>query len=363
MDGLEAGASEAAPVRARAQRARWFLAGALSALVLVIAAGGAFVLLDDRNADAERDIAAAAPPADAAADQVTTTATESTVVTTVAPSTTSTAVTAPPTSLPDGVAFLETFDRNAGLDRFDTHVFHRNVDIHDFDGLSGGTWSADHDLACGDPDTQRTMGFGSEDSAATRQANAFYTCRDHLMTTMGDVENYSIAAFSPAQVFERVSAVAVDVTLTDLGNRQWWKIGVLSVADCPALEVGCMYSDVAAADLPTDLATDGRLIVSWSGGLSGGYPGGLKIGNTGTVASFDADDDKRTRHPVALVDNGDGTVTFRVADRSATADGAFPACPCRVVFYDHNYTPDKNEAGPGTQYGYTWHWDNVEIRD
>ena len=41
----------------------------------------------------------------------------------------------------------------------------------------------------------------------------------------------------------------------------------------------------------------------------------------------------------------------------ARAAGSFPECPCRVVFYDHDYTPNKNEFGPGVQHGYTYHWD------
>ena len=259
--------------------------------------------------------------------------------------------------------FVETFDGNGGLNNLDTHVFHRNVDIHDYDGFSGGNWTGDHDLNCGSPDTQRALRFNGKDSQTTRRANSFYTCRDHMMTAMGDVENYSIVAFGPAEVFSNVSSVNVDVNLTDLGNRQWWKIGVLSTRDCPALDKRCMYSDVAAADLSTDLATSGRLIASWSGGLSAGYPGGLKIGNTQTSASFSAGNDKATRHPVSLIDNGNGTVTFKVANRSATVNGSFPACPCRVVFYDHNYTPDKSPPETGKPViGYTWHWDNIVVK-
>ena len=262
------------------------------------------------------------------------------------------------------VVFMEAFDGNGGLDGLDTHVFHRNVDVHDYDGFSGGSWTGDHDVACGTPYTQRPLRFDPDDSQATRRANSFYTCRNHMMTSMGDVENYSIVAFSPAEVFDDVNSVAVDVNLTDLGNRQWFKVGVLSTADCPAIDLRCMYSDVGAADLDTDLATPGRLVASWGGGLSAGHPGGLKIGNTSTDRSFSAGDDRATRWPVSLVDNRNGTVTFNVADRSATVSGSFPECPCRVVFYDHNYTPDKSAAdGFPFSGGHTLHWDNIIVRE
>ena len=319
-------------------------------------------------------------PATTAAPTSTTTTvapTTTSAPTTVAPTTTASPTTAAPTpttapttstTLPtpptsgNGVVFVETFDDGTGSS-LDTHVFHRNIDIHDYAGFSGGTWTGDHDLACGSPDSQRTLRFNANDSQATRRANSFYSCRGHWMSSMGDVENYSIAAFSPKQVFDDVRSVEVDVSLTDLGNRQWLKFGVLSTRDCPALDTRCMYSDVAASDLPTNLATSGRLIASWSGGLSAGYPGGLKVGNTGTNKSYSAGADKATRHPVSLVDNGNGTVTFTVAGQSATVAGSFPECPCRVVFYDHSYTPNKNEWAPGTQRGYTYHWDNIVVRN
>ena len=131
------------------------------------------------------------------------------------------------------------------------------------------------------------MTFDKDDTQPVRRASSFYLCRDHLMTTMGDVDGYSIAAFSPARVFESVSEVKVDVNLTDLGTRQWWKIGVLSTDDCPALDRRCMYSDVDASDLGAGVAAPGRLIASWSAGVSAGYPGAHKVGDAG------GDDSKR----------------------------------------------------------------------
>jgi hypothetical protein len=65
-----------------------------------------------------------------------------------------------------------------------------------------------------------------------------------------------------------------------------------------------------------------------------------------------------TRYPVSLVDNHNGTVTFTVNGTSVTRPGSFPVCPCHVVFYDQNYTPDKD----GVPVGHTWHWDTIVIR-
>ena len=288
--------------------------------------------------------------------------------TTTVPPTTTTLPPTTTTSVPSGALFSENFATEAALDRFDYHVFHRNPDVHGFYGFSGGSWTGDHAITatgCAGPTTTRNLSFDSDDLQPARIANSVYWCPNgtgHMMTSMGDVDGYSIVAFSPKTLFGSVESVSFEVNLTDLGNRQWWKVGVLSQSDCPALDIRCMYSDVGAADIPSSLATSGRLIASWSGGLSGGLGGGMKIGNSETPGAFSSGGDRGTRFPVSLTDNGNGTVTFRVASESHSVPGSFPECPCRVVSYDHNYTPDKSpgEGNPFT--GYTWHWDSIEIR-
>lgn len=276
--------------------------------------------------------------------------------TTTTPATTTTAV--PTTTVPGGAQFVETFDNDTGLGRFDKGVYHRNLDDLGWAGGSGGSWTGDHDLACGTPDTQRTLSLDVDnDSMATRIANSFYVCKNHMMTSMGDVDNYSAVWFSPKQVFGSVDTVAFDVNLTDLGPRQWWKVGVVTEA---AFNNGSfLVSDVDASNLPTNLASSKVLVATWSGQASAGYPGGkMAIGNSSELGASDpTPNDKATRHPVTLTDNHDGTITFTVAGVSVTHGGSFPACPCRVVFYDHNYTPDKDN----NPQGHTWHWDNIVV--
>src|SRR5690606_22509187 len=48
--------------------------------------------------------------------------------------------------------FVETFDGNTGLERFDTGVSHRDDHL-----VAQRSWTGDHDLACGGPDTQRQI--------------------------------------------------------------------------------------------------------------------------------------------------------------------------------------------------------------
>jgi hypothetical protein len=81
--------------------------------------------------------------------------------------------------------------------------------------------------------------------------------------------------------------------------------------------------------------------------------------------------DKATRYTFTIVDNHNGTVTVSVFNpanvsggsliTSVTQEYAFPACPCRVVFQDHNYTPNKSSV-PRVPNPYTWHWDSIVVR-
>ena len=48
------------------------------------------------------------------------------------------------------------------------------------------------------------------------------------MDSVGDTSGYSIGWFSPNQMFASVTEVDFDVNLTDLGDRKWWKVGVVS---------------------------------------------------------------------------------------------------------------------------------------
>ncbi len=286
-------------------------------------------------------------------------------------------------SLSSDTLFFEDFTGNKGQERFTWGVYHRNAgwqiagrELNSFgwgNAFHGGSWSADHDLDGGPPSTQRQL--SSQKLAGANfdfhVDELVYTARDHLMTSMGDVDAYSVVWFSPDQTFDGVGKISVDVNLTNLGTRQWLKFGVVSEDVYRSTAKAGIYptntvpaflrSDVAASNLDGCLQCDGVLIASWSGGASAGFPGGLKIGNTlnGKAFSNPTPNNKMRRHKVALEDNGNGTVTFTVAGVSLTQPGAFPGGLVRVVFYDHSYTPSKAENGPPI--GFTWHWDNVRV--
>ena len=177
------------------------------------------------------------------------------------------------------------------------------------------------------------------------------------MTAMGEVDGFSIVTFAPKPTFDAVSRVCVDVNLTNLGARQWWKMGVVSAGlyDSTYRGVpGYVLSDVTASDVPDIIGND-RVIASWGG--AGAHVALLRIGHDVGPQANPTPTDKATRHQACLVDNQNGTITFTVAGTSMTSPGSFPTGPKRVVFYDQNYTPDKD----GPVLGHTWHWDNVLV--
>jgi hypothetical protein len=328
-----------------------------------------------------------APSTTTTAPSTTTTAPSTTVVptTTAVPSTTTTTTT--PAVTPTSATFVETFDNNAGLDRLVWGVYHRDQghrfmsDPEPFLGIDnnayvGGSWTGDHDESCGGPDTQRKLSMtfqqgGGDTGWLPRMdwnvSQLLYVCRNHMMSTMGPVAAYSVLWFGPDVVFDDVNEVSWDVNMTYLGPRQWFKVGVVSEklyqstqrAGWQGIPVpGHVLSDVGASGLDGNMSGPDRLLVTYGGAASAGDFGGVMIGNNKVGNAGTSGTDKATRFPMSVRDNGNGTVTFTIAGQTYTGSGSFPACPCRVVFYDQNYTPDKD----GEPVGHTFHWDNIMVR-
>jgi hypothetical protein len=260
---------------------------------------------------------------------------------------------------------VETFDSGSGLNRFNHGVWHRDPYL-----VEMGQWEGDHDLACGTPDTHRTIHRSQPDES-------FYICKDHIMDSVGDASGYSIAWFSPNAVFASVNSVSFDVTLTNLGDRKWWKIVVVSDSKynttldqggslCCNSAPGFLFADAGSSGLPdrgNGLEGPDRLVGTWGEDCANGCNQRFfGIGSShASVSTTTPLNDKATRYPVTLIDNHNGTVTFTVAGVSNTQLGAMPPCPCRVVFQDHNYTPNKSSV-PRPPNPWTWHWDNIIVR-
>ena len=254
--------------------------------------------------------------------------------------------------------FVESFDGNGGLDRFATGVDHRD-DVM----VATTSWTGDHDLACGSPDSQRTI-------HRSRPDEAFYVCRDHIMTSIGDTSGYSIAWFSPdadrdgrADVFSSADTdtISWEVNVTDLGNRQWWEV-VLVAEGTPFLTTVDWVAETAEIEsYHPDTIAVGKGPFGNDGNIFSGGQSQDPLGWGHVCGSGGADPEgcasKAIRRPFSMRDNNNGTITFEFLGQKYTYPGEFPD-EFEVYFKDHNYTPDKD----GVPVGHTWHWDNVVVR-
>lgn len=248
-------------------------------------------------------------------------------------------------------AFSETFDGNRGLERFRRGVFHRDVDVQGR-GDTSGSWQGDHDLDCGPPTTSRTI------TKADRH-DAIYACRDHLMTSMGHVDGYSLVWFSPNRIFRDQRTVSWDVNSTDLGTRQWWEVAIVPAG---APDMSCI--SWLPCDIPSYPA--GAVVVGtrdshirvWSNGAERNATWETLCRSGEHSLDPEGCDSKAIRRPWSVTDNGDGTLSISFRSHRVTVPGSFPDGDFRVVFKDHSYTPLKD--GPVS--GFTWHWDDIAIR-
>lgn len=277
--------------------------------------------------------------------------------------------------------FIEDFTGNTGLARFRLGVYHRNIGSQmvgeqphiwgDNNAMHGGEWTADHDLNCGLPDTQRVL------SSRTRTADEsnnwvpivefnldqiFYLCRDHLMTSMGDVDGYSIIWFSPNRQFRREihKRVSWDVNVTNLGARQWWEVSIVPVGAEFLATAGSLADTAGIAHY------NSQSVIVGSGPLGGTvnittnnknrYDGWRPICGQSELDP-EGCASKMLRRTFSIIDNNNDTLTVDYGGLfKKTVPGRFPE-RFEVYFKDHNYTPDKD----GMPAGHTWHWDTIRI--
>lgn len=304
----------------------------------------------------------------------TTTTVPTTTTTTVPPTTTTTTV--PPTTTSTTVAaptagYLENFN-GLSFAKFQADwrygVYHRDNSFS-----AQPSWPADHAFigTAGDCTTPEQ----THEAHRSNPAESFYICGSvngnpaagHLMTSTGDTSPYSITWFTPKRTFTTEDTVSWDVNVTDLGTRQWWEV-MLVPASSPDLACEHFFP----CGLPHEgYAADSLVVANNNRFLRLGVDdGGWKVPGQwfGLCDTFNGLDpagcaSKAIRRSFELTDNHNGTVTLTysagtVEMYSWTMAGSFPAAPWKVVFKDHDYTPIKD----GPVVGYTWHWDNVEVR-
>jgi hypothetical protein len=78
-----------------------------------------------------------------------------------------------------------------------------------------------------------TMSAPHTSPTAPSPMKAFFICKDHMMSSMGDVEGYSVTAFWPRQEFDFSygGVLEFDVNINDNHPRSWFEVMIVPRAE------------------------------------------------------------------------------------------------------------------------------------
>ena len=280
----------------------------------------------------------------------------------------------------DGYALFETFDgmpdqpsQDLLPGNFDfavTHRTHPGDSVGPFD-----TFLGDHGNDCGGPPNP-TAAFPSHeittshDSNGTNPDEAFYICRDHMMTALGDVAGYSVNAYWPRQEFDfsQGGKLTLDVNIDEKGPRLWWEVMIVPADKLrigAAEETWPIDETYPAERIVFEFRENKRRMHTATGTGSEG-----RTADVFTEASTFAE--RHPDHPANTDRRPRLTHEFRFDPDSnmiwwdiEQADGSFdsmvytlsedmPLTKGLVVVTQHAYTPEKADNFDN----YTFHWDN-----
>lgn len=284
-------------------------------------------------------------------------------------------------SATDGWAFYETFDGDpsapsqALLPRsFDYVVTHRT---HPAEHLKTfNSFLADHDMSCAGPNPalsplpQHAV-TTSHLSNGKNPDESFYICKNHMMSSMGEVEGYSVSAFWPKQEFDFSNGgqLEFDVNLNDNHPRSWWEVVIMPREQ---LRVGAAHEWLPIDEtypedrIIFDFIDNKRTIQVGTGAIE---PEGIIAGSSdwtnwaGLHPNDPANSDRRIRRTMRMkleseriiwsIQRANGTFD----DYTVNVPGGLPFTRGLVVFKTHAYTPIKE----GNRNVYTFHWDNIRF--
>lgn len=278
-------------------------------------------------------------------------------------------------------AFEETFDGDPAspsqdlLPRnFDYTVTHR---IHPRDMLSPfPSYRADHGLDCAGPVGPTPAMHDvvtSHFSSGASPDKSFFICKNHMMSSMGDVSGYSVTSFWPRQEFDFADGgvLEFEVNVNENPSRFWWEI-VISPRE---------QLKVASAEdfWPIDETyPEDRIRFSWlqadgkrriGVGTNAHAPDGWLVNETSfrTPRFLNPNDpaltDRTIRRRMRLsLESNRIHWDMELADGSmhrysVDVPGGLPFTRGLVLFKTHAYTPNKSDNYDFT----TWHWDNIRF--
>jgi len=244
-------------------------------------------------------------------------------------------------------------------------------------------YPADHDEECAGPDPDvnplpqhdvQTV----QTSNGDRPDESFFVCKNHMMSSMGEVEAYSLSSFWPRQEFDFSDGGVLEFDVNiNLGhtNRHWWEV---LIAPRDQLKVAAGPVDAAIDEkypndrIVFDFQRNVRRIKVGTGALA---PDGW-IANERQFLEYDwaywdelypgdeALDDRRIRRTMRIrlrpeqitwsIETEDGSFD----DFTVEVPDGLPFDRGLVLFKTHAYTPVFSGGNLDT---YTFHWDNIRF--
>jgi hypothetical protein len=288
-----------------------------------------------------------------------------------------------PTPIPNhNWAFEETFDLDPVAPSqsllpktFDYVVTHRTHPKEHFKVFN--TYMADHGGDCAGPDPSisplpqhqvRTSPLSNGHSPD----DSFFICKNHMMSSMGDVEGYSVTAFWPRQEFDfsEGGILEFDVNINGDHTRSWWEVLITPRSE---LKVGAAISWLPIDETyPKD-----RIVLQFDDTSTRKMQvGARKLDPEGIIVaaadwktwedefpSDPANSDRRIRRTMRIkfdsnqitwsIEKEDGSFS----DFNVDVPGGLPFTRGLVLFKTHAYTPTK----AGNFDTYTFHWDNIRF--
>lgn len=296
------------------------------------------------------------------------------------------ATTGSPAHSADRWALIERFNGNPASpsqsllpDNFDYVVTHRTEAKEQFT-KNYTPFPADHDETCAGPDpavspTRQHNVYTTQTSNGANPDPSFFICKNHMMSSMGEVGAYSVSAFWPRQAFDFSDGgtLKFDVNVNEgHSQRHWWEIMIVPQEQ---LKVGAGPVDSAIDEtypnerIVLDFRNLVRRIKVGTGALA---PDGW-LANEREFAQYDwaywsalhpedpALQDRRIRRKMRIDFRSDRiiwgirTAEGRWDNFSVDVPGGLPFDKGLVVFKTHSYTPYKQNNFDT----YTFHWDNI----
>ena len=277
-------------------------------------------------------------------------------------------------------AFEENFNSDPvspsqlDLPALDYVVTHRT---HPRDHLSAETltFPADHGDNCSGPPNQHIVS-SSHLSNAENPDESFYVCKNHMMSSLGEVSGYSVSSFFPRQSFYFADNGVLEFeTNMDVDHsRFWWEVMIVPrhLLKVGAAEDWLPIDETYASDsIVFSLQENGQRKIQYHRGAV--PPGGIVFSETdwrdwrfvnNEVPSDDPQFLDRRRRHLHRIEFAEDKITWSIEK----LDGGMDAFEVNleeplafqqglVLFKTHSYTPTKD----GNLARYTVHWDEIRF--